>query len=1472
MQNRIYVCLVKSGRWFGKGQAGRILLLSLMLTALTAVGWVVSLRGSLAQSGGTAPDYSTVDDFTRGMPHLLRNDDLVLTYDYVGGGGEITDRSILFSAATTNSVPTFTNYKQPIIPNGQVGCTNSGGCSYDFMRYNASTKAVAGRFFNTVRDTVVQYPMTPTVNPFNPLYLVAMTGATNNGTPTGGLTVTSAQEITSIVITDYENLAKNYYAEVADFNQDGFDDLLMFYGSVNTGAPMRGRIATAVDTNDPSKGFAFGPELIASHGLISALTVGDYNNDKQPDIASVYGTGPQQGGQVFMYTYQVDPKTLTISIAASQQFTYVLGMPTYNTLVSGRFSLTGGDQIAYGWTDGVGSNYVNIIGFAPNSLQPMLVSGWQGIAPDSGGYFSLKTGRFKWDNPFDQIAMMTSTFDNGTTLQVFTVDPANLAIAPKAKYKFDKEPLAFAGNNISLGNFDHQEPTAADPTKRERDPDLQIALTGLRRNPDGSVTTAGVAILDVSDDFLTITTTSYSVLDTSYFNGAGPTDMNVLAADLQGRSFRLGAGYKVTVDQTMPSVVLAVPPMHADYVSPGIGQPPTVLNLSVVPDAFNTVYEEDGTSTSSASYTHTTSSSFAGEESLNQKIALGKFDPITGELENGVSVEDTFTAKQDISNSNDTINGSFNSSEVDISQNTGLSDVVWFKDSSYYLYVYPVIGRKICPSDKAGSNGACAESDKVPMQVMFSAPKQTTITRLSTDTLEWYQPPWEPGNLFSYPAGLAQLKQYIPDINLLTAETTSFGTDDASATLKTTWSNGRNTGTNVTQENLFTEDNDLSIQGNYSVKFFGVGGSGSTKLDLNFGGSNGTKGLTQASVQFNSARGITVNKKASFAAPLSYQYFFSPYIFGKVQPVNYTDPVPSDPNGLLSYGALRTAFTADTLGTGTTQPGSWWSQSPYKQFPDIAINHPNRWSYGQQAKPANGNIPSNCVGVDNLSMDCVSQNERTPENPWLDAFHDMRGFFITDAANPPNANPFIAGGGGAQLESATAGDKLTLSTRVYNYSFAAMPTGSRVKVRFYRMNWNPATNFPADAVLTFNDDGSTSIANPGGASVQIGNDVVLAPVAPFNNDPKAPLNWSVASTTFDTTGMDNQALVFWVAVWMEDANGNLLREVANHGLTAIPDGTATPVFGTIASLEQMVANPLKQSASDPAMSSFSNNIGFYKTVFHILPKAAPTSGGPAATAGSVKVESVKVFGPTIQLGQSATVKVVLRGGEQELNGLTVYFYNGDPATGGRLVDAERIARLRSGEQQASSILFRPKECGLHQMFVRVVKGGTVIATGQSAQSVQVECQTPVCASQACLKSAQYYALNLDRLPKGLVSVVGNGFDSKVSTSDTAKMRLLLQGGASQLQRLNQQFVATQLSLLGQPGGYQAALRSNLLCYNINFQPLQIGGGVVLNPSMTLGEVFNLVRTVGNSGKTPDQRTLANLLELLNGNDPQGRCR
>jgi len=483
-------------------------------------------------------------------------------------------------------------------------------------------------------------------------------------------------------------------------------------------------------------------------------------------------------------------------------------------------------------------------------------------------------------------------------------------------------------------------------------------------------------------------------------------------------------------------------------------------------------------------------------------------------------------------------------------------------------------------------------------------------------------------------------------------------------------------------------------------------------------------------------------------------------------------------------------------------------------------------------------------------MDCVSQTDREPENPWVDSFHDMRGLFITNANNPPQQNPFMPSGG--QLQNATVGDTVNLWARVYNYSFAAMPSTTRVHARFYGMTLDQS-NMPV---------------MEGGGSFLIG-EVTLGPIPPFNNTPTAPLNWVLAKTSFDTTGHENEHIAFWVVVWMEDAQGNLLSEVPGHGLITKPPSDATS-FEEIVGHEEMVTNPLKMSATDPDMTSFSNNVGFYRGSFQVVPKGFTSVPAPPGTP-LLTLQKVDVSGNKVTPQGSVIASASLLGGAQALFDVQVNFYDGDPAAGGHLFDTERVAYLPPFGRRLVNVRFNPQFCGSHQVFAVVAPSKAYTRSGQASQTVQEDCPAPVCVSQACMRSAQYYLLNINRLPKGVVNVIGSGLLSQVSTSDTARMRLLLQGGTSAQQQLNQQYVTTQLNLLARPGNDQSPLGSNLLCYQLNFQPTQLGSGVFLNPSMTLGEVLEQARLAALSNRVIDQRQIAAVLHLLNGDDPLGRC-
>src|SRR5262249_43268462 len=150
---------------------------------------------------------------------------------------------------------------------------------------------------------------------------------------------------------------------------------------------------------------------------------------------------------------------------------------------------------------------------------------------------------------------------------------------------------------------------------------------------------------------------------------------------------------------------------------------------------------------------------------------------------------------------------------------------------------------------------------------------------------------------------------------------------------------------------------------------------------------------------------------------------FKPYIFGSKQSPGFVDNVDLNTDVKL-FGALQTAFTVDLTG-----PGKWWSVGYTK--PDIALNHPLRWSFVPVGLPRDTNpvIPPHCVPAESRIMDCATLSysspklpDGSPQNPWGDEFHFMRGFLISE-------KDFV--GKGPQIQVTQDGTTLRFQTRVY---------------------------------------------------------------------------------------------------------------------------------------------------------------------------------------------------------------------------------------------------------------------------------------------------------------------------------------------------------------------------------------------------------------------------------------------------------
>jgi len=116
-----------------------------------------------------------------------------------------------------------------------------------------------------------------------------------------------------------------------------------------------------------------------------------------------------------------------------------------------------------------------------------------------------------------------------------------------------------------------------------------------------------------------------------------------------------------------------------------------------------------------------------------------------------------------------------------------------------------------------------------------------------------------------------------------------------------------------------------------------------------------------------------------------------------------------------------------------------------------------------------------------------------------------------------------------------------------------------------------------------------------------------------------------------------------------------------------------------------------------------------------------------------------------------------------------------------------------------------------------------------------------------------------------VQIAGGGINESISTSDRTAIRLALDGGTSAEDQFNRQFVAAQLNLLAAPELDQAALRSKLSCYGINFAPVALSQGTAITPNTTLGTLMDLARSTARSSSGADLTALGNLFAQFNGN-------
>jgi hypothetical protein len=426
--------------------------------------------------------------------------------------------------------------------------------------------------------------------------------------------------------------------------------------------------------------------------------------------------------------------------------------------------------------------------------------------------------------------------------------------------------------------------------------------------------------------------------------------------------------------------------------------------------------------------------------------------------------------------------------------------------------------------------------------MVFYGPDNVQNNSAAGATQEWFQPIWQPDQIFSYPWSqnelIALAKKEIPNgkPSVLTSSK-NFSTSVAKTTETASWSSGSSSDATTGTMNNINWGTSISV----TVKPSAIGGV-SANASASYNGSLGMSTMNTQSTALTASSGISVFYSGRAADSAAYGYTVYPFVLGNSdlkgmydtsEPVIPVDCVPggSKPCGspdVKSIGPLQAVFAANPVADGE---GSWW-QGAYT-LPDISLNHPIRWSLST-ANMIGTTVPPNCLQLttDALTMSCAKFNapDVSDKGLWNSDGLWMKGLLIT---------PGGAAALGPQITQANAGDPVHIEARVYNYSLADMPAGSQVVVQFYGQQMDPGTNEPVNPA-TGEDYPSFLIEN-----------IAVGPLRGFANSDDTP-NWEVAATDqLDTAAHAGEDLIFWVLVVPKDAQG-LVAEMPGHGLTGIP--------------------------------------------------------------------------------------------------------------------------------------------------------------------------------------------------------------------------------------------------------------------------------------------------------------------------------
>ncbi len=1250
------------------------------------------------------PNFSSVTDILQGERNLLPVDDMVI----MNPTARLPQQQQIGTPTTIQDFFAFTENKRvteltgPDIIAVSDGCNTNSGAFFPYGSPSAQqTNAV--RMFNLDRDLVVTYSLKQDSGCNNSASIITTRDPL-------GLVSVPEQNINGI----RGNFPDFLQSAVGDFNNDGYEDILIIKGGFEGGM----FVISANDPDNPSAGLFLGPFHTFAKGNngtsvrnpMSAPAIGDFNGDTIIDVAWVGSRGRDDGLNIKspynLYFASICPgPTDNIALCQGRNVFEVVTNPLSSQVIPLDTFVDAGAQFAYPASALAAGDFNPTLDTGASAGDDLLLV--YGLAGEGGltvEYYTFSSsmaptlrdshgGSGKIYNVYAEAAQLDRTQQGEQAVVALQIPggPCHLWV-----YTFDqdgfvrhdsewvggasgnglcmpeaKQPSQISLNGMAIGRFTSEVPQ--DPA--QLDPQIAVFLNDYQSYGDR----ARVRILEANpgNNFVAKFVSGFSAQGPnlkSYFGNNNPNRGGsfMRPGDLQGRSLLLGAPSVARIPKfTQVNLIQGSPPMHGDYVQILEDDEPLVNNFSVIPEGFNTAFATETSSTTSTTDRSTGSWTFSFMEGfdITSKYKLIPFLP-----GNSFQLDLSFSAEQLYDCNVAQVNTSYSSKTFGLQVVSGFGDQLIFTQQRQNVYYYPVIGTFICPD----GTEVCPDNQKEPLTIQFSAPDQIYRDRINEINAEFYQPIHEPGNIFTYPWTLAQLLSRSGSVqsDLLTpSNPIGWFTDTSATTEFTNWSQGSGNECTTETEQTLSYNESLSIGYGNSVLESERSGA-NLKINFDFSQSFANGSMKSNISETSDSTGVSTIKPNSFLDPPTYQYRVQTYIFGEKFPEGVWDT--SNPAGdqanIDSTGALKVGFTVNPTISGT---GNWWQSgpgvNPYRAFPDLALNHPNQWKITGLGIENNQEPPPNCRPnlINENRATCIFKRPpaANPSQLWASGFYQMRGLIVQvgDEAIGP------------QVVASVVGDDVHLTARIYNNSFKNFDAGTIIKAQFYRQQWDPANVAPiGDSILI--------------------EELITTPVPAFNSESSIP-NWKTISTSFNTVeeGMNGDTWwIFWVVVWPEDSNGSVVNELPGHGFT---DSSFNPgdVYRSILDVPLEIVTVVE--AGQNVQTSFTNNIGYWKQAFYVAPDTVINEILTTADTGEIVIENITIEENDIFVDDEILIEADVWSIGARSEALAVTLDEGHPDDTEQIYDIEIMSHILADGSNKFSVPYQPKRCGERDLYL-----------------------------------------------------------------------------------------------------------------------------------------------------------------------------